>query len=377
MKTFTCIWVCLLLGLSLLPAQSKHPKIQQFLQSREWSVDLLWGNTVKHRESMVFELPKSARSIQIEMARQTLGEAPWEPALHKPRVGWIFSFLDYGNTPVLGTSYSLRPFIDYPLARYNPFSLYGRFGMGLAYNTRTFHPTENPLNNAISSHFNIHPELGLLLTTQLTPHWGLRLGTLVAHQSNSKYKQPNLGLNSLQLRVGITYRHQALEPTRKKELLFRKTNVLHLILQSGLGFKEEKIFGGPTYPVYHLKMGGGLYLGKIYHLMTGFGWEYDRAIVQFIRDHDIQDISDYGSPHVLSFWIGHEFLFRRMGIVTKGFYYMRPNPQVADQWGMYIGPQFYLHPIHEGHKINFYAGVYIKAHKAVADYIQFSIGALL
>lgn len=328
---------------------------------------------------MVFALPQPARMVSIELARQTEGSRPWHKLYGYPRIGWTFSILDYGNRDVLGRAYSFHPFLDIFFVREKRFLLFSRISYGLAYVDRQHNRLSNVVNNAIGSNINNHASLNLISEFRLSSKLWLRAGGTFSHNSNGKLQVPNLGLNTPKLRFGATYELSPVaERIPNKEIRSEQSFIqkLQLHLRYGMAFTEDKVPQGPKYPI----LVGSAHLTYRFGRKNNFqlGWEYihDRSIQEFLLNHqtEVENPSLRYRRHVLL--IGHEFLLARLGLMTQAFVYMNPPFDEGDPnpWGLKIGPNYYIIPQKPGRNFNVFTGIYLKAHKAIASYVELAVG---
>jgi hypothetical protein len=336
------------------------------------SADAFQGNTLRHRETMVFALPNPARALSFEVGRQTSGTRDWHQWYGYPRLGWTMWVLDYGNTPVLGKSYSLHPFLDFFLIRKKRFNLVARLAFGLTWIDNIYHRVENRENNAIGSHLNNHTSLGMMGELALSEKWQLRFGGSLNHNSNAKLQVPNLGLNTTTLRVGATYRLTPTPDFVKREYDFQPFWRFHARL--GLAMTEDKIAEGPKYPIWM----GVLFASRTFspknRLFFGYEYTFDRSVQEFLRNHGTREPNPSLRFERHAILLGHEFLIGQVGMMTQGFMYLNPPFEGKNFWGLKLGPKYDLfHPLRKS-RFNVFAGIYLKTHYAIATHVETSLG---
>ncbi|MEO1450231.1 MAG: acyloxyacyl hydrolase, partial [Bacteroidota bacterium] len=200
LKNWGSIWLICLTTLGSLSAQKlKLPSGSQV------AVEFQQGNTLRHRETMVFALPRPARAYSLDIAREMDGSRAWHRRYGYPRVGFSAWMQDFGNQAVLGRSWSIHPFIDFNIWTIRDFRFRFRLAYGLTWIDQIHHPDTNPENNAIGSHINNVTSLGLLAEYWIAQRLIIRSGATLSHNSNGRLSVPNLGLNTAKLRVGVGY----------------------------------------------------------------------------------------------------------------------------------------------------------------------------
>ncbi|MEL6588819.1 MAG: acyloxyacyl hydrolase [Bacteroidota bacterium] len=378
MRLILIFWICLLTTSLTLPAQSLLGPTNRLWEGMEIGADYFSGFTIRHRPAqMTFGLPDPFGAVSLEMRKQMLGQRYWQGLYGYPKLGWAFLAQEFGNNEVLGRSYSLYPFLDLDLLRKGDFSVSFRLGYSFAWLPRKYDRISNPENTAIGSRLNNLTMLGVLAEYRFAERWTLRLGGQLTHTSNARYKQPNLGLNTAKVRFGLSYQIQPVDSLSQTAYLgFGTIRRWRPYVRAGLGGKEEKIGGGPRYPVYNLAAGVGWVYSLKHQLLLGLNLSYDRAIEAFMIEQDIpfRNESPKFRPIRPSLLIGNEFLFGRVGILTQTFWYL-DKPFVGDEFmGFQVGPTLYWRHLQDRQGAKLFAGIYLKAHKAVADHVEVSIG---
>jgi len=143
--------------------------------------------------------------IEISLQRATYGQNQWEALYRYPMIGISYIYADLGNNKALGNAHALFPFINFPLNRDLDNSLNLKLGLGLAYLTNKFHPTENYQNFAIGSHLNAAVSIYFDFRKKINSRSNLILSGGLTHFSNGSIKTPNFGLNILSVSAGYAF----------------------------------------------------------------------------------------------------------------------------------------------------------------------------
>jgi len=358
--------VCLL-GLSTLYGQAHW----------QLGLDYAQGITLRHRSTMVFPLDNPARTISVELMRQTGGKRYWEHAMKHPRWGVSALWLTYGNQQDLGYALSIHPFFELPIFRWGPVTAWGRMAAGPTYITRKFDRQTNAINNAIGSHGNVFIAFGAHLEWKMSDRLILRGGGVLSHQSNAKRFLPNLGLNSAKLRTALIYNltTEDVQPySAKRKIEFDKSWVFYG--RVGLGQVENKVPDGPSYQVWIAQVYAAHFVGPTSKFFGGFELSYDESVAAFALDQDFPD--NFPSavalrPAVLA---GYELGAGQIGMMGQVFLYLheRPGASTRNFWGMKFGPNIYLHSQKKNKRFNPYIGIYVKVHYFIADLYETTIG---
>jgi hypothetical protein len=164
------------------------------------------GLLIPHRVAMQHlpEAPTTGLEANIEFGGKD--ELNWSKIYNHPIPGISFYASTLGNNRVLGTGYGICPYFLIPHIRTEKFNLYTGWGWGLGYVTKHWHRTENHKNVVTGSGLNIYINIKLLAEFQITPKWAIYTFAAFNHFSNSNIAQPNLGINSPTLGLGLSYR---------------------------------------------------------------------------------------------------------------------------------------------------------------------------
>ena len=364
-----------LLAMGLLPG-TQTSLISQFQESRFFvSLDYGQGQTLRHRPSMVFDLPNPARDYRLEISQVVDGSEAWHKPYHFPIVGAGILLLDYGNPDVLGRTFSTYFFVDHNYLSVGRLSLFGRFEKGIAFHSKAFDPETNPLNNAIGSNINLHASLGLGLRIRVYRRAILRIGGYFSHQSNSRFSFPNLGLNTVKVLVGANiFSFGERSITRRQAPKDFDFPTWHKMVSFGLGIKEEKRVEGPRYPVYMLRFQMARNIKNKRRIIGGIEAKWDLAKAAFARNQGIDDPMVEFQSFDPSISLGHEYLMGHVGLLTQANLRLKEPFQGNNYWSVKVGSNVYVHSNYRHPKSNLFVGIYINANKAVADFLEFAVG---
>jgi hypothetical protein len=306
------------------------------------------------------------------------------------RIGWRnfaknhYTFLY--RYPVFGIGYSVtlpyyseigRPqavyaFGEFPLThkglvrKFN-LSYYGQIGLG--FNLNPYDPDKNPDNQFIGSEMNAYIHLGFKANYKITPK--LMAFTMVGlkHYSNGATKKPNAGINLIPISIGFRTNlgKQDFEFEKGMELPpLEKRWVWNFALYAGM--KNYRI-GDPTY----FRGGFGVnYLweaGYKYRLGLGLDVFFAPGMKSRFPDQEF-DFSDQVSVAMVGSW---EWKLNKRLYVPIGFgAYLKRNEKNEEISWFYerVGVRYRFDS-------NVFAGLQIKAHKAKADFFEFTLGYTL
>jgi hypothetical protein len=261
----------------------------------------------------------------------------WHQRLAYTETGISLGYTDFGNPKILGSSFSILPFIKFRSFENNRFHTY--LGLGASYFTTQYNTLENPLNRAISTDITWTFRSQLDYEWYQSVNWNYSTGISVVHHSNGHLRLPNNGFNSFLLSISATYKtkKEAVEDTPTALNMSRNT---YLSFYKGLGvnvFSEAGHFNR-TKEVYTI----GLEYGKVYQGIWKLG------VGAFYRFYE----------HYYDYINNEEFLVRD----NERFSYMKGNAfSNATNLGMYVKAELLLNYI--GIELAIGANIYKPAYK--------------
>ena len=331
------------------------------------------------------------KAFELNIGKQTQGDALWQKAYYLPDFGFSLMAFDFANPSMLGTGISLFPNIDFPLTKdknRHKFHIEWRLklGYGIGYLSKIFDRENNYKNIAIGSHLNAFIYLNNHLVIKLKNHWMLSAGISFSHFSNGAFKTPNLGINVPAANIGLIYYFKNIDRrvrdsvsyyfeddltgSLKKEynavssdtsLAIKK--IENLLITSG-GLKEITPYYGSKYGTFNIRY------AKIYRhsfkSTFGIGGE-----INYNRANSILYQRIYEKSNPLSAW--------QAGISIQ-YFLMMGKTELFFHFGTYLFNEYkelsmFYHRIGGIHKIykNWYFNLSLRTHFAVADNIEWGI----
>ena len=336
------IWM--LTGIGAVGAQEQEQA--SFRDFRLLEVKGHAGSHIYTGESLEEALENGYRSVEVRYGWQSCNPDSWQSMYLYPAygIGWYSGFI--GNPDLLGMPGAFYAFISFPLLRHNRHALVLDPAAGLSFDFKPYHSEDNPLNDAISSRFNIYFNLNFGAIYRLNREMDLLYGIDLTHFSNGRTFRPNAGLNMLGLNVGLRYNFNARQnrvdnAAHPKLLLdsrprlegFRKVrpvmegNVL-VYGAGGLVQNTEDKGTGKQYTVF------STLLEYQYRFNTRSGVT---AGLDFFFDNSLKGTHPGGRRDFYGTHLGYDFMFWRLtirmqagtylhgrGHELKGNYFLRP-----------------------------------------------------
>ena len=352
-----------------------------------FSLDFLHGNVLKAKE---IANKNGSNYIQLSGTLNT-GTQPgsfynW---YYKPQIGFsgLVGFL--GQKDVLGSVYAFYPTWNYSLLNEQTIGIQIKLGTGFAWFSKPYDKVDNPENELIGSHINNITEIGLELWFRFLPEWQMEVGSSFLHFSNGHTAIPNMGLNDITAKIGVTYSPGTLQGsgTKVKELPLNDTRWKKTIAAS-LG-RHELAYSvyptdGPNYNIYKLYMGVSKRVTNINEVQFGVSTSFYDSYYTFIHLTDYYNHLQILGATEWSLHVGHEFLINRFGFVTdmgiKVFdpfyrsYFLKKDPSLWYKavFAPRVGFKFY--PIWNSFDSqNIAIGMFLKTNCGQADFVEYSL----
>lgn len=270
-----------------------------------------------------------------------------------PEIGRPMAFYVFGEVPFSRYSFHRRWDLRY----------FGQFGIG--FNVNPYAPDTNPLNQFLGSSVNSHIHLGFKANYKLSQRFTAFSSIGLRHYSNGSIKKPNAGVNfaaiSLGLRISLD---DEFDPGAKPIFPpLEKDWVWNVAVYSGLKGYE---IGGKAY--YRGGIGVN-YLWQFsykYKMGIGMDWFYAAGTKERYPEENLGFLDKNSFAIVGSWeWNLSENLYMPIGL---GVYLNRADYNQEVSW-IYerVGVRYRFNN-------NMFTGVQIKAHKAKADFFEFTVG---
>ena len=319
-----------------------------------------WGDEIKDAVDY--------RAIDFKLGWKKISNTPYNFLYRYPTLGFGFNSA-LKNYQEIGRPQAIYGFMEIPfsvkgLQRKFSFGYFTQLGMG--FNLTPYDSVSNPTNKYIGSQVNAYINMGLSSSFRLSERTDLMATFGLKHYSNGATKKPNAGINLFPLNISMRMKLGELFPIPpnapdipKKD---RKT-FWNFALYTGM--KNYEI-GDPAY--FRGGIGVNYLLEPVYKYRLGIGLDLFWAQGMELR-YPEQDFSfkDQTSLAVVGSWEWQitERLYVPIGL---GVYLYRNELNQEITWFYErIGARYRI-----GNHM--FAGMQIKAHKAKADFFEFTLG---
>lgn len=309
----------------------------------------------------------SYRGADVRMGWRKIGDDFYNQLYRYPTFGVGFSTA-LAYYPEIGRPQGIYAFAELPITKnslHKKLSISYFSQIGLGFNLNPYDSLENPLNKYIGSSLNSYIHFGFKANYQI--HERIKVfGTFgLKHYSNGSTKRPNSGINLSPISLGLQYNLNNEFISKDYQLKYpplEKRGFWNFALY--LGHKNYEI-GDPSY----FRGGFGInYLWEAsYKYRMGLGLDFFYAPGYQSRYPDQKGtFSNQISTAIVGSWEFklNERLYMPIGLGA----YVHYNSENQESWFYErIGVRYRLNH-------NLFTGIQIKAHKAKADFFEFTVG---
>ena len=333
------------------------------------------GFLIAHRANMAHLPGKNTKAYELEFTKQDTTHNGWNDVYKNPLKGLSIQYQDMGNREVIGVGFSIFAHTTFPLIQRPKFGFLDfRMGTGMGFLTKRYHPEINPKNNAIGSYMNGFVNLGFHWHKYFE-HWHIGMSLDFNHYSNSSMVVPNLGLNVPSLGVSIGYdinsrylyswdKQKAIEcSVQNEDYNIRMAQHLRIFVIGSAKQAVPIALEPRSRPVVGIS--------ALYSIKTGRRWKVDFGLDAIYNRsnafrHDTLSHS-FGRTVQFGAYVGSSIHYNKAEFALGlGVYFYSP-----------VHPYGYIYNrlgfrYHFTEKLSGIIG--IKAHLAIADYLEIGIG---
>lgn len=322
-----------------------------------------WGDEIKDAVDY--------KAIDLKMGWKKIENTPYNYLYRYPTLGVGFNSA-LKNYQEIGRPQAIYGFMEIPfsvkgLQRKFSFGYFSQLGVG--FNLTPYDSLANPINQYIGSQVNAYIHLGLSSTFRLSDRSDLMATFGLKHYSNGSTKKPNSGINLFPLNVSMRIKLGELYPTPLNAPTIPEKGLRtfwNFALYTGM--KNYEI-GDPAY--FRGGIGVNYLVEPVYKYRLGVGLDFFWAQGMELRiPGEAYSFRDQTSLAVVGSWEWQltERLYVPIGL---GVYLYRNELNQELTWFYErIGVRYRMGD-------HLFAGLQIKAHKAKADFFEFTVGYTL
>jgi len=327
-----------------------------------------YGFIIAHHKELRAVSQTSPWGFEAEIEWHLMTNDIWQYFYCYPRVGFTLFYTNFNNPDELGSSLAACAFIEPVISAERKINLSMRFGIGPNYLNTVYDSITNPDNKFYSTHISFVVFLGFGLNYKPNERINLRLAAQFNHTSNGGIKNPNSGMNFPMMNLGIDYNLRPLpfrNRTKDKSLVLIPHKYRFDL--TVLATAKTDLKGHNKYPVYGLKGSYSRVIGRLNALAGGLEFVSDQADKHEIRRLEMKEDENYIDHKYLACTVGHELLLGKFNFYQQlGIYLYSPferKDKVYQRYGLNV----YIYK-------KFFIGINIKAHRHVADFLDFRTG---
>jgi len=330
-------------------------------------ISATFGTIAAHHSEMKYLITEPVYNINAELLLPINPNKNWAYHWRGARTGIGIFAGDLGNKKLAGEAFSVFSFVEIPIFKKHSHKIYYRMGGGVAYLTSAFDPIDNYHQIAIGTHLNAHIHFSMAYRYKFNKiPLSMDIGFNFNHFSNGGIDKPNLGFNLLGLNYGIFYKlgNNNIEHSNH-DLNFNPDNKLSFHIVTGIAFYKNFVYDKKYYTINNLQLYATYRCN--YKRSWGVGTDiiYDTSIPDFYEDADYNTLKNKIRSGVFlcqDLHFGKNFIF----FMQLGCYVYNPKPVDGFVYER-LGVQVKL-------VNNLNASIAVKAHAAVANGIETSIG---
>jgi hypothetical protein len=342
-----------------------HVKIEGQAYRNGMGINLYGGYVASHHD-YIKHLDAHTLGIEFRYSRMyTQESAGWAKDMRLPRRGIALMILNQGQPRLTGYAIACIPHAEFRISGVRNGSFWFRLGTGIAWLTQRYDAEKNRKQIAIGAHLNPVMQFSFLWHHQISDALEWDLGIGLTHFSNGNFNLPNLGMNIPNLHAGITFAKG--EHGRQKKTMIDSRHKWKWEADMALHWatKEEGLVSYERFGIIGLSLKAQVHRNRISRFFAGVEGFKDNTYA-FRNQNDRGLISTLE----LAGTIGHRLMMGKWILLKEiGIYVYKPD-SIKATWYQRIGVQ-YVFPKH------LYAGVSLKTHMSISDYVQFTVGTFL
>jgi Lipid A 3-O-deacylase (PagL) len=325
-----------------------------------------YGAVLALHESVNYLIKDNSRILEINFAKQLIDDRNFVSAYNYPVIGFGLNNNSLGNNTVFGNATSVYSFYNFPLKRTAFFEANTQIAAGIAYVNKIYDVKENYMNNVIGSHFNAYINFSAETEFKIQERLSLLAGISYHHYSNGKISLPNLGLNTLNYFLGLSYNLYS-EDEFNREIVtneeIRKHEIITAISAGIMAVDvslDKKYFASTIATDYYYR------LNQKYKLGFGANVFYNAAdekkVLVLSENSSVKEQKlNSGLHHSQSLIIGSTSMYVQIG------FYLFADKFLKNRLYDRLGIQYEF-------ENRILLNLSIKAHYFKADYIEWGIG---
>jgi len=296
--------------------------------------DFFFGRPIEHDKKLKDAIDGNSYGVLLSFNTINTKNNNFNILYKYPERGFSFLYQNF-NSSALGEVFGGYRHYSYNLKNKPNNQLKLTSGFGLGYATKAYDSEINPKNHAIGSKFLASAYLKLHFFQLLHQEkLSINIGVSLIHFSNIAFKNPNLGINTVSLNLGINY---ILEPTKiatsKEENIIPKIDkklYFNLILRGG--YNESLEIDSGLFPFYNVTFFGSRTINNYSDITFGTDYFKSDFLKNYIKNINVEEGKTYNENDYsrVGIFVGHELIQNNFSFVSQiGYTIYYPFPYVS------------------------------------------------
>ncbi len=337
------------------------------------------GDIIRHRSFLSYTQPPQIWGLEIQLNQKQDTLTSWKQFWGHPQLSHHLHYFNFNNKEELGSVIGYFPTLKFDIFRLHNFIFSYRMGTGLSYFNRPYQVESNPTNNAIGSNFNMI----ISASFEGMYHFNNRVSIFISpqfyHYSNASSKIPNLGINTINFRIGLQYSMNESSGLfyKKRNKNFPARKFIGHEINFGLGFRQINIPNSILYKVPQIAYLIHYNRSAYFRLVGGLQFEYNYADFYFSRHQKLERNVAQNSAKDLSFKLASDLIFGNIFVRFQLGAYLPVFDKEIDEPISSLLAINYTTKTDFSNKRSWYIGLGVRSHKFVAQYLSINTGFIL
>jgi Lipid A 3-O-deacylase (PagL) len=337
-------------------------------QQKNLDATILYGFIARHSPKLIYKPTSNVEGLEVGYSTKDSSKS-FASFFHYPTVGMRFLYCDF-NSDVMGKAFAIYPYLQYKIGK----NISMNMGWGLGYVTEKYNPIDNIENNYVGANINNITAIDFNYLIKWDSKWSTQFGFGLRHFSDGGTVLPNYGINFVNFNANTRFlisNKNIIKQTNSISTLKKKWGVEY---EYQMGKNESIANGGPQYPVFINVVGLSWSHNPFRKTTLQLAWERHKWVEAFGLNNGkyntIVEARDKSGR--ISAQLGQEFKLDRVSIITLlGVYIPNGADFIPSAFYEKLGIRYYFI---DKKKLKTNIGIYMKAHKTIAEYFSLGLG---
>jgi len=296
--------------------------------------DFFFGRPIEHDKKLKDAIDGNSYGILFSYNAINFKNSTFNKLYNYPERGFSFLYQNF-NSDVLGEVFRGYRHYNYNLKNTSSSSLKLISGFGLGYATKSYNAFTNPNNQAIGSKLLASAYLKLQFFQLLKKErLSVNTGISLIHFSNIAFKNPNLGINTLNLNLGFNYLLEPIKysPLQKETAINELDKKVHFNLILRGGYNESLEIDSGVFPFYTVTFYANKTIKKFSDITFGTDYFKSEFLKNHIKNKNLEEGKSYNENDYarIGIFVGHELIQNNFSFVSQiGYTVYYPFPYVS------------------------------------------------